>query len=129
MKAFAWFNRGTNLVYLDDYAGAAAAYDEYFGLYATLSQEERPWRNLWYQTGPYWAYFYVGRYFDVIDLATQTIITASEPAIEESWYWRGLAKEALGDIDGALADLERAVELNENFEIGWFHLERIREGG
>ena len=31
---FAWFNRGTNLVYLQDYAGAAQAYDTAFSLYA-----------------------------------------------------------------------------------------------
>ncbi|MGD2156550.1 MAG: C39 family peptidase [Anaerolineales bacterium] len=128
-RVFAWFNRGTNLVYLDDYAGAAAAYDEYFKLYAELSEKERPWRNLWYQSGPYWAYYYTQRYYDVIDLATTTIDAASEPAIEESWYWRALAKEALGDIDGAIADLEQAVDLNENFGVGWYHLERIRGGG
>jgi len=126
-KAFAWFNRGTNLVYLDDYYGAAQAYDEYFSLYAALDSNEVniPWRNLWYQTGPYWAYFYTGRYYDVINLATTTIDAASEPAIEESWYWRGLAKEALGDIDGAIADLRKAVELNENFESAKRNLDRL----
>ncbi|MCD6401689.1 MAG: C39 family peptidase [Anaerolineales bacterium] len=129
-KAFAWFNRGTNLVYLDDYAGAAKAYDEYFTLVATLDSNEvnLPWRNLWYQTGPYWAYFYTGRTYDVIDLATTTIEAASEPAIEESWYWRGLAKEALGDVLGAIKDLEKAVELNENFDAAQYHLNRLRGG-
>lgn len=130
-QAFAWFNRGTNLVYLDDYAGAAQAYDQYFALYANLNPDEvnLPWRNIWYQTGPYWAYFYTGRYYDVLNLATTTIDAASEPAIEESWYWRALAKEALGDIDGAIQDLEEAVKWNENFEIGWYHLNRLRGGG
>ena len=48
---FAWFNRGTSLVQLQDYAGAAAAYDEAFGtVYPNLAAEERPWRMLWYQT-------------------------------------------------------------------------------
>ncbi|OQY26500.1 MAG: hypothetical protein B6I38_11220 [Anaerolineaceae bacterium 4572_5.1] len=125
-KYFAWFNRGTNLVALDDYAGAAAAYDEAFSIYPQLSQGERPWRMMWYQTGPYWAYFYSGRYYDVLNLASQTIQTASEPTIEESWYWRALAREALGDVSGAIADLEKAVELNENFGMGWYHLERLR---
>jgi len=130
-KAFAWFNRGTNLVYLDDYAGAAAAYDEFFALYAGLNPTEVniPWRMVWYQTGPYWAYFYSGRYYDVLNLATTTIDAASEPAIEETWYWRALAKEALGDVDGAIADLNEAVNLNQNFGIGWYHLNRIQGGG
>jgi len=130
-KAFAWYNRGTNLVYLDDYGGAASAYDEYFALYAGLNPEEIniPWRHVWYQTGPYWAYFYSGRYYDVLNLATTTIAAASEPAIEESWYWRALAKEALGDIDGAVADLQEAIKLNSNFEVGKYQLERIQGGG
>ncbi|MBS1248604.1 MAG: hypothetical protein MAG431_00161 [Chloroflexi bacterium] len=123
---FAWFNRGTNLVALDDYTGAALAYDEAFRIYSELSEEERPWRMMWYQTGPYWAYFYTGRYYDVLNLATQTIENVSEPVIEETWYWRALAKEALGDVSGAIADLEEAVELNEKFETGWYHLERLR---
>ncbi len=128
-KVFAWFNRGTNLVYLDDYAGAAAAYDEFYALYAGLDPEEVPYRIIWYQTGPYWAYFYTARYYDVLNLATITIDAASEPAIEETWYWRALAKEALGDIDGAIADLREAVKLNEYFDIGWYHLNRIQSGG
>jgi hypothetical protein len=53
---FAWFNRGSNLVWLQDYAGAAAAYDEAFALYPSIPEDERPWRMLWYQTGPYFAY-------------------------------------------------------------------------
>ncbi len=130
-QMFAWFNRGTNLVYLDDYAGAAAAYDEFFARYAALDPAEvnPPWRNLWYQTGPYWAYYYTGRYYDVLNLATTTIETASEPAIEESWYWRALAKEALGDIDGAIADLREAISLNSNFRSAQVQLERIQGGG
>ena len=97
---------------------------------ATLDSNEvnLPWRNLWYQTGPYWAYFYTGRTYDVINLATTTIEAASEPAIEESWYWRGLAKEALGDVLGAIKDLEKAVELNENFDAAQYHLNRLRGG-
>lgn len=126
-KFFAWFNRGSSLVALDDYAGAAIAYDEAFRIYPQLAEEERPWRMMWYQTGPYWAYYYTGRYYDVLSLATQTIENVSEPAIEESWYWRALAREALGDISGAIADLEKAVDLNENFEIGWYHLNRLRD--
>ena len=55
---FAWFNRGTNLVRLQDYAGAAEAYDQAFVLYSTIPEKERPWRMMWYQTGPYWAYYY-----------------------------------------------------------------------
>ena len=50
---FAWFNRGTNLMRLQDYAGSAEAYDQAFELYPSIPVKQRPWRMIWYQTGPY----------------------------------------------------------------------------
>jgi tetratricopeptide (TPR) repeat protein len=116
---FAWFNRGTNLKELQDYGGAALAYDEAFTIYNTLPEDRavRPYRILWYQTGPYFAYFYVGRYYDVLNLATTAINAAlDEPAIEESFYWRGMAKKALGDTSGAIADFKLALKYHPDFE-------------
>jgi hypothetical protein len=122
---FAWFNRATNLMLLQDYGGAAAAYDEAFQVYNDLDPEIRPWRIMWYSTGPYWAYFYTGRYYDVINLATHTLENMSEKVLEESYYWRALAKEALGDIDGAINDLRTSVSVHPEWEPGLFHLERL----
>jgi hypothetical protein len=122
---FAWFNRGTNLVALQDYSGAAEAYDQAFALYATLDENERPWRIMWYQTGPYWAYYYTGRYYDVLNLATTTIDAVSEPAIEESFYWRALAYEALGDVNSAIDDLKTSLIYHPNFQPGVAQLERL----
>jgi len=113
---FAWFNRGSSLVALQDYAGAAAAYDQAFSLYPSIPEKERPWRMMWYQTGPYWAYFYSGRYQDVIDLATKTLDNMSEPILEESYYWRGLAREAMGDVKGAIKDLQASIKYHPGFE-------------
>lgn len=112
---FAWFNRGTNLIRLQDYAGAALAYDQAFGLYPSIPEKERPWRMMWYQTGPYWAYFYSGRYQDVINLSTTTLNAMSEPVLEESYYWRALAREALGDTNGAAKDLRSALKAHPGF--------------
>ncbi len=115
---FAWFNRGTNLVRLQDYAGAAQAFDEAYALDAELAisdPEHRPWRMLWYQTGPYFAYFFTGRYGDVINLATQTLVNASEPTLEESWYWRARARAAIGDSAGAVEDLRMSLGYHEGF--------------
>ena len=112
---FAWFNRGTSLMRLGDYAGAATAYDQAFTVYATLPEEDRPWRMLWYQTGPYFAYYYSGRYYDAISLATTTIVAASEPAIEESFYWRGLSRLAVGDSEGAIADFRDSLKWHPDF--------------
>lgn len=122
---FAWFNRGTNLVRLQDYAGAAAAYDEAFALYPSIAEKERPWRMMWYQTGPYWAYYYTARYQDVINLATTTLEAMSEPVLEESYYWRALAREALGDTKGAIKDLRSALEVHPGFEPALTRLQQL----
>lgn len=122
---FAWYNRGTNLVFLQDYAGAAQAYDNAFSIYATLTEAERPWRVLWYQDGPYAAYYYTGRYQDVLNLAQTALVTVDKPVLEETYYWRGLAKAALGDQPGALEDLNRAFTLNPNSTPAGEELQRI----
>ena len=126
---FAWFNVGTSHVWLHEYVDAAHAYDQAFAIYAQLPEEERPWRMLWYQTGPYFAYYYSGRYQDVINLATTTLGAMSEPILEESYYWRALAEEALGQHAKAIADLEEAVRLNPNFTPGWNKLRELKGGG
>jgi tetratricopeptide (TPR) repeat protein len=122
---FAWFNRGTNLVQLQDYASAAVAYDRAFALYPVIPEKERPWRMMWYQTGPYWAYYYTGRYQDVINLATTTLDAMSEPVLEESYYWRALAREALGDTKGAIKDLRSALDYHPGFEPALTQLQQL----
>ena len=122
---FAWFNRGTNLVYLGDYLGAAQSYDNAFALYAALPLEERPWRLLWYSDGPYAAYYHTGRYQDVVDLAYTALVNVDKPVLEETYYWRGMAKEALGDKAGAVEDLTRAFSLNPNSTPAGEALQRI----
>jgi hypothetical protein len=112
---FAMFNRGSALVKMQDYAGAADAYDQAFSLYAALSGDKRPWRMIWYQTGPYFAYFNMGRMQDVINLADKTIKSASEPYLEESFYWRARAKAQTGDTQGAIDDLRKSLEYHPNF--------------
>lgn len=126
---FAWFNRGTSLVYLQDYPAAAQAYDTAFSLYAALPQEERPWRLLWYQDGPYAAYYHTGRYQDVINLAHATLVNVDKPVLEETYYWRGMAKAALGDRPGALEDLNRAYTLNPHSTPAGEELQRLNSLG
>jgi hypothetical protein len=122
---FAWFNRGANLVSLQDFAGAASAYDEAFAIYPDIPEKERPWRMMWYQTGPYWAYYYSGRYQDVIELASTTLDAMSEPVLEESYYWRALSREALGDAQGAIKDLRSALKFHPGFEPALTRLEQL----
>ena len=114
-RYFAFYNVGTSLVNLQDYEGAAAAYDTAFSIYPTIDEQHRPYRMLWYQTGPYFAYYYSARYQDVINLATTTLNAESEHILEESYHWRALAEDALGDRQAAVADLRNALRVHPGF--------------
>jgi hypothetical protein len=122
---FAWFNLGSSLVALHDYKSASDAFDQAFALYPSIPQKSRPWRMLWYQTGPYEAYYYSERYQDVLNLANQTLNAMSEPVLEETYYWRALAKEEMGDKQGALDDLKNSLKYHPGFELGISELQRL----
>jgi len=123
---FAWYNRGTNLMLLQDYAGAATAYDQAFAVYPSIPDAERPWRMLWYQTGPYFAYFHSGRYWDVLNLAETTLgAMQSDKNLEESYYWRGMAKNALGDTAGATEDFRASLKYHPGFEPAVYQLGQL----
>jgi hypothetical protein len=123
---YAWYNRGTSLVKLQDYAGAAQAYDQAWAVYPSMTPEKnRPWRMLWYQTGPYFAYYYSKRYQDVINLATSTIDRSPDAAIEETYYWRGMGRLAAGDTTGAIEDFKKSIELHPGFEPGLTQLQQL----
>lgn len=126
---FAWFAKGTSQVALQQYVDAATSYDQAFAIYNSLGQDDkqRPYRMMWYQTGPYWAYYYSGRYQDVINLADTTLNdTISEPTLEESLYWRGLAEYAAGQTAAAVDDVRKSVYYNKNFQAG---LAKLQEWG
>jgi len=114
-RFFAWFNAGTSHVTLFQYADAAIAYDYAFSIYADLDVNDsvRPYRMMWYQTGPYRAYFYTNRFADVINLADTTLNdTISEPVLEESLYWRGRAYYMAGKTDLAVKDYRAALNVH-----------------
>jgi hypothetical protein len=104
--AYAYFNLGTVHVVRKEYTDAAFAYD-------MARSTGLPYRFLWYQTGPYFAYYYSGRYQDVIDLANATLYVQEN--LEESWYWRGLARYQLGDRQGAIDDWREALVRHPGF--------------
>ena len=68
---------------------------------------------LWYQFGPFRAYYETGRHDEVIALADATLRTAKH--VEELFFWRGLAQQAKGDLPAARASWERAQALNPNY--------------
>jgi len=115
---FAWFAKGTSHVDLFEYVDAATAYDQAYAIYNSLGKDDvqRPYRMMWYQTGPYKAYFYSARYQDVINLANVTLTeTISNPTLEESLYWRGRAYYMIGDTKSAVADFRESLRLHPNW--------------
>ena len=115
---FAWYAKGTSHVALQQYVDAATAYDQAFSIYNSIGKDDkqRPFRMMWYQTGPYFAYFYSGRYQDVINLANVTLNeTISKPTLEESILWRGRAEYMIGDTKSAIDDYREALRLHPNW--------------
>ena len=115
---FAWFNVGSSHVALRQYGDATYAYDYAFQLYDGLKGDNsiRPYRMMWYQTGPYFAYYYNNRFSDVINLATTTLDdTISEPVLEESLIWRGRAYYMAGDTQAAIKDYRAALKVHPNW--------------
>jgi tetratricopeptide (TPR) repeat protein len=103
---FLWFNLGSVYNALGDYEKAAMSFDQ-------ARTKSLPWRMLWYQFGPYEAYYEAGRFEDVILLADITLM--DRPYFEESYYYKGLALMELGEDKAAQDNLEKAVRFNPNF--------------
>ena len=113
---FSWFNVGSSLTALGRHQDASAAYDKsrQLGLH---------FRMLWYQFGPYESYYETGRFEDVITLADVTLNTAGN--LEESYYWRGRARMALGNVDGARSDFRSALRHHDDWEPALEALESV----
>ena len=101
---FAWFNMGSALNRLGRYEEAAAAFDQAIA-------KRLPFRMLWYQFGPFEAYFNVGRYSDVLSLAQNNLATGAD-LVEETHYWMGRVYEAQGDRAQAATAYQRALSRN-----------------
>lgn len=113
---FIWYTLGELLVMKKDYVEAAKAFDEAFAVYGWLPLDDRPWRMLWYQVGPYEAYYYTGRYDDVVSLAYKTVTDASEPALPETFLWSARAQIKKGNIVTATFELKRALQYHPGWE-------------
>lgn len=116
-NAFAWYNLGTSLTELGEmvlegnaeyYGGAVQAFDK-------ARELGLPPRMLWYQHKPYIAYDKVGRYQDVIDLADATLVEQGGRNVEETYWYKGHALAAQGDLFGAKEAYQSALVINQNF--------------
>jgi hypothetical protein len=104
---YAWFNLGTSLTRLGRYDQAAAAYDRAMSLGI-------PFRMLWYQFGPFEAYFNTGRYDDVMALVNTNL--TNTPYVEETYYWQGKVFQARGQISEASTAFNQAISRNSRFQ-------------
>ncbi len=105
--AYGWLAAGTNLTALGRHVEAAHAYDQ-------ARQLGLHYRLTWYVFGLYESYYEIGRYDDVVGLATATLATAAN--LEESYYWRAKARLAQGDTAGAMSDLETALRYHRGWQ-------------
>ena len=103
---WAWFNMGTSFTLLNNYQDAVIAYDRA----RTLNL---PFRMMWYQFGPYIAYYQMGRFDDVLAIALASERTT--PHVEETYYYRGLVYAAQGRADSAIFQFDKALSYNPNF--------------
>lgn len=114
---FTWFNIGSSLMGLGRYAEAVEAY-------ARADQLGLPFRMLWYQYGPFEAWYLTGQYDLMLQRGAQVLRTT--PGVEEIYYYMGLAYEAQGDLLRAAGQFEMAVARNRGFTAASFALARVR---
>jgi len=107
---FAWFNMGTNFLALGMYNEAATAYDQ-----ARNVGDGLPWRMLWYQFGPFEAYYHIGRYDDMIALSQANLNDGGGQYVEETFYYAGLARAAKGEMQRAIDNFNQTIFFNPNF--------------
>ncbi|RME91379.1 MAG: hypothetical protein D6770_00495, partial [Anaerolineae bacterium] len=115
--AFAWFNLGTNLVALERYAEAAQAYD-------TARNLGLPQRMMRYQFGPFIAYFHAFRIDDLLALTEYAL--QRTPNSEEALLWHGWALYRRGDVQGALADWNRALAAHPGYADAQYAIDFVR---
>lgn len=132
-NAFAWFNLGSSLLRLGDARGAAQAFDRsrklplnraYDPGRPAATTSNWPWRMLWYQFDPLEAYYRSGRHQDVITLTSDVLSRVSDH--EESYYWRAMARAAIGQTSAAISDLQAALRYKPSYSQAREALRKLR---
>lgn len=113
--AMAWFNMGTAFTRIAGLTGDQTYYQGGAQAYDKAREIGLPPRMLWYQFQPYLAYWKVGRYQDVLDLANATLDTQGGRNVEETYWYMGHVLLEMGRVTEARQAYESALTVNENF--------------
>ena len=115
-NAFAWFNLGSSYTEL----GQLNNDPRFFKAAATAFDQARliglPPRMLWYQFQPYIAYVETGRLDDVLTLTATIRDHQGGDKVEETFYYRGQALQALGNEKDAAFNYQRALEIKPEYQ-------------
>lgn len=106
-NAQAYYYRGLAKLSKGDMAGAQSDYDMAFSLDPTLSKSN--YTQVSPHNGP-----------EDSDSSPGTAVNRLDPKLAAAYYTSGVSKKRKGDLDGAIADLTRAVSLNPNFAKAYF---------
>jgi len=120
-NAFAQYNLGTTYAAQGQYEEAVVAFDRALEIGV-------PFRMLWYQFAVYEAYYYSGRYDDVIENARRALLNMGGNGAEEVYYWLGLGYFGRGELERAQAQFENAISFNGTYEPAIDALERLQSG-
>ena len=118
--AMSLYNVGSARLALGDQDGALQAFDG-------TRKGGLPWRLHWYRFEALEAYLQAGRYEDLMALIYKVI--ADTDAIQEVYYYAGLAYEAQGNTERARANYYAALDRNANYPAAQAALDRLDEGG
>ena len=122
---YSWYNLGVALTRMGSLTGEAEYYQGGAQAFDEAREIGLPPRMLWYQFEPYLAYYKLDRNDDVIALADATLETQGGRNVEETYWYKGHALLAQGDIVGARTAYEEALRVNENFSPAQISLDYV----
>ena len=116
--AFAWFNLGASLTYFERYPEAAQAFDQAF----TLGLPQRMTR---YQFWAFKAYFEADRTDYLLEITEQTYKPINGYYAEEALLWHGWGLWRKGDIEGAIKDWRKALDVHPGYDDAIYALQFV----
>ncbi len=123
--AFAWFNIGATYVALAP-TYQQQAYEYAAGAFAEAIKYGLPYRIAWYRFEPMEAFNAVGDYDRTLQLTNANLNDGGGQWVEETFYYAGVAREAMGETARALDDYKQAVYLNHNYAQAQAALDRLQ---